>query len=153
MPKRGNGGVPQQLDVDRFVDAIRGKPELRQKVIGELRESAHEQAGLQLGMVVAAISIFAIILGLGPNPSTSLAQGGSVESFVTFVASVVACLLVFFAVCTGVLTFVQGRTRHAISYLAAYEEGIQASRNGGSSTSPVPSSLLVGSASIGGDEN
>jgi hypothetical protein len=99
------------------------------------------------------ISIFAIILGLGPDPSTSLAQGGSVENFVTFVASVVACLLVFLAVGTGVLTYVHSRTRHAISYLAAYQEGIEASRNGGSSRSLVHSSPLAGSASALGSEN
>lgn len=122
----GNGGVPRQKDVDAFTRDVKLNLELRQKVLGELRERAHGQASLQLGIVSAGLAVFAIFVGLTPAPSTWIEQGVSVQEISTRYGQLIGCILAVFVIGLSVAVFHQQRARHATSYLAAYEEALTA---------------------------
>jgi len=122
----GNGGVPKQRDVEAFMRDTESNLELRQKVLGELRERAHGQASLQLGIVSAGLAVFAIFIGLTPAPSTWIEQGVSVQEISTRYGQLIGCVLAVFVIGLTTAVFHQQRARHATSYLAAYQEALAA---------------------------
>lgn len=159
MPRWGNGGVPKQKEVNVFHSAITNKPELRQKVIGELRERAHGQSALQLSIVSAGLAVFAIFIGITPSPSDWISQGADVQDFIGLFQGLMICIGAFFVVGMAQAVYLQQRARHAASYLAAYEENYaqspttsvtgspQAGPSTGSPVSPAASVVTHGAAS------
>jgi hypothetical protein len=119
MPKRGNGGVPYQEDVDAFVQAAKAEPEIRQKVLSELREVSHSPIAILLGMLSAGLTSLGVIVAI---------VGKSVQSDAD------ALLQLLYGVGGGVLAIVvltfilliwaQARTRHAQTWLRAYEDAL-----------------------------
>lgn len=121
MPQPGNGGVPQHREVEAFKSAVQDNDELRQKVIGELRERSEGQPAIQLGILVASLSAFAIIVTMFPR-TLDLTSASSLELFQSLFLTTGACVLALFMLGAALTAHQQSRTRHASSYLQAYLE-------------------------------
>jgi hypothetical protein len=130
MPRRGNGGVPQQQDVDLFMAATENNPELLQKVIGELRKRLQNRVVLQLGILAAGLTAITIVSSFLPKGSDLIAQASAGSTDVDFIIWIIAGtgIMVTFVYALGVYPaiYIQDRARHAESYFAAYKEALDA---------------------------
>lgn len=135
MPQRGNGGVPTQREVDRYVQDASVAPELRQKVLGELRERSATGPELVLTMMTTTLAIFAVLATIVAAFLSALATQNSAlaldASTSFYLALGIPALGVFF-LGTVLATAQRLRRNHATSWLAAYSEAETARKTLGS---------------------
>ena len=128
MSKRGNGGVPSCIDVEKFSIDTRSNPELRLKVLSELRERAHMGTSNLFGQAalsISALAIFATVLGSVVDQESLV---------ILFYFSGLALLI---AISVPALAIVMdSKSRHATSWLAAYLEAIEGEGSRGDTLAP-----------------
>lgn len=122
MPKRGNGGVPQHQEVDHFRRAIKGNDELRQKVMGELRELAGLRAAYEFALLTATLALYAVVASLVIRPLDALEGESWYAEFATVVLGMAGIGVAAFLFLSIRASLVLSRARHASSYLEAYSE-------------------------------
>lgn len=116
MPRRGNGGVPLGSDVTQFLDDTRTNPALRLKVLSELRERACLNSATQFGIAACGLAALAILATIIVS-----VDGIDLAAVVSQYGISAVCL----AILPGVLAIISdSRSRHANSWLAAYEDGL-----------------------------
>jgi len=122
MPKRGNGGVTQHEEVDHFRRAIKGNDELRQKVMGELRELAGLRAAYEFALLTATLALYAVVASLVIRPLDALERESWYAEFATVVLGMAGTGVAAFLFLSIRASLVLSKARHASSYLEAYSE-------------------------------
>lgn len=125
MPQRGNGGVPTEREVRRYLTDTRRNAELRQKVLAELRERSGMEASLLVNSVIAGIAILAVFATVAAAATSALAvndAGAGADAAIGVYTSLGRTAVAIFVIGIGAAIVRQGRSRHASSWLAAYEE-------------------------------
>lgn len=117
MPKSGNYGTPTLAQVTTFVSKTKRNPELRLKVLSELRERTLGRDSFFFGLAAMALSTVAIIVTLvssATNPGFAIQAvwiyGGS--AFAIYASTAI------FAI------YSNSRSRHAMSWLSAYTDSL-----------------------------
>lgn len=126
MPQRGNGGVPTEREVVRYLRDTRRNPELRQKVLGELREVASEGPELLTNMVASAVAVLTVMATIAvavTAPMLSDRSPGGEGTAVAYLGWIAVFVVVVFTVGIQLAILQKARARHAASWLAAFVEG------------------------------
>ncbi|WP_185042166.1 MULTISPECIES: hypothetical protein [unclassified Curtobacterium] len=124
MPKRTNGRVPTEADVTAYLRAAKDA-DLRQKVLGELRDRSQLGPGLFLQLLGAGTAMFAILAATASSVISSIAASDSDTAFgfsLVFYVVIVTATVIFFVVCFLSAIVRQLKSRVAAVWLAAYEE-------------------------------
>ena len=125
MPQRGNGGVPTEREVLRYLRDTRRNRELRQKVLGELREVASEGPELLVNIVTSGLAVLTVLATIAVAVTAPMLSGqsGSAGDVALSYLGWIALFVVFvFIVGIQLAIFQKARARHAASWLAAYDE-------------------------------
>lgn len=130
MPARTNGRVPTQADVAAFLRAAKDR-DLRQRVLGELRDRAGLGTGLWLPLLTAGTALFAVAAAtVGPVISV-LTKADADAAFwfaLWFYVIVGVASAVLFLVCFLGAHSRQLKARVAGVWLTAYSEAEDRSR-------------------------
>lgn len=147
MPQRGNGGVPTQRDVDRYIRDTSAARELRQKVLSELRERSAMGPELVMTMMTTTVAIFAVLATIVAAFLSALASQDpavALDASTSFYLALGVPALGVFILGTALATAQRLRRNHAASWLAAYSEAedatlpLTSNRPSGVVTAPEP---------------
>ena len=124
MPKRTNGRVPTEADVIAYLQAA-NDADLRQKVLGELRDRSQLGPGMFLQLLGAGTAMFAVLATTAASVISSIAASDSETAFefsIVFYVAIVTATVILFVVCLLSAIVRQLKSRVAAVWLAAYEE-------------------------------